>query len=153
MKAPMLSLRAVRGMIRALGRWPAAKGRGLDRALRERIILHVSAVNSCSVCTAAHTRTAARVGLAEDDIAAACALDLGPRDERTRAALRYAELRTRGVLREHADDVARFEAQFSDVERAAVDATVDLFTFNTRYNNTGERWLPGAQARRRRLGI
>jgi AhpD family alkylhydroperoxidase len=152
MKVPMLSLRALRGLVRALASWPAAKGRGLDAALRERIILHVSAVNSCSVCTTVHRRSAQRAGLEDDDIAAACALDLGGRDERTRAALRFAELRTLGVERDHPDDVARFEQLFSAEERTAVGATVDLFTFNNRFNNTWER-LPGSGAVRRRLGI
>jgi AhpD family alkylhydroperoxidase len=152
MRPPTLSLHAVRSLARALTRWPAARGRGLDPALRERLILHVSAVNGCAVCTAYHVRSAARVGLDDDDIQAACTLDLGPRDERTRVAMRYAELRTLDLEREraHADDLARFAALFSVEERDAVRATVDLFTFNNRFNNTWER-LPGGAALRRRL--
>jgi AhpD family alkylhydroperoxidase len=146
-KPPLLSLHAFRGLGRALVRWPAAKGRGLDRALRERIILHVSAINACEVCTAVHVRAARRVGIDEGDIAAACALDLETRDERTRAALRYAEARTLGVERDNPEVVAAFDAKFSPVERAAVRATVDLFTFNNRFNNTWTRALSGLRAR------
>ena len=141
MQPPMLSLHAVRSLARALRRWPAAKGRGLDAQLRERIILHVSAVNACAVCTSVHTRSARRLGLDEADIATACALDLGPRDERTRVALRYAELRTLGVERDHPEEHARFDERFSAEERTAIRATVDLFTFNNTFNNTWTRLL------------
>jgi AhpD family alkylhydroperoxidase len=140
-KPPVLSTYAVRSLARAVARWPAAKGRGVDPALRERIILHVSAVNTCRVCTAFHVRSARRIGLDEADIAEACALDLGARDERTRAALRYAELRTLDLERDHPDEVATFEAIFTPPEQRAIRATVDLFTFNNRFNNTWERWL------------
>ena len=153
MSPPALSCHALRSLARALARWPAAKGRGVDPQLRERVILHVSAVNSCAVCTSFHVRAARRIGLDEGDIGAACALDLGPRDERTRAAMRYAEVRTLDLEREHPEEVARFEAAFTPDEQAALRATVDLFTFNNRFNNTWERWLPGAEALRRRLGV
>jgi len=144
-QAPVLSCHALRSLARAVVRWPRAKGRGVDPALRERVILHVSAINTCAVCTAFHVRSAKRIGLDGDDIAAACALDLGGRDERTRAALRYAELRTLDLERDHPDEVARFEALFSPDERAAIRATVDLFTFNNRFNNTWQRWLVPAR--------
>jgi AhpD family alkylhydroperoxidase len=148
MKPPMLSLHAIRSGARAIARWPRAKGRGLDRALRERIILHVSAINACDVCTAVHQRSARRIGLDDRDIDAACTLDLSPRDPRTRAALRYAELRTLGIERAHRVDVDRFESMFSADERAAVRATVDLFTFNNRFNNTWTRALRALGLRR-----
>jgi AhpD family alkylhydroperoxidase len=152
MRPPVLSFHAVRSLGRALVRWPAAHGRGLDPALRERIILHVSAVNACDVCTAFHVRAAEGAGLAGDDIAAACALDLAPRDERTRLALHYAELRTLGLddAPAHAGAVAAFERHYDAGEQAAIRATVDLFTFNNRFNNTWDR-LPGAGVVRRLL--
>jgi len=149
---PVLSLHALRSLARALRRWPEAHGRGVEPALRERVILHVSAVNGCDVCTAFHVRAARRVGLADDDVARACGLDLAARDERTRAALRYAELRTLDLERAHPDDVARFERLYDAAERTALRATVDLFTFNNRFNNTWDR-LPGADALRRVLGV
>jgi len=55
--------------------------------------------------------------------------------------------------REHPEDVAAFEREFSTRERAAVRAFVDFFTFTNRFNNTWERLLPGAAARRQRLNI
>jgi AhpD family alkylhydroperoxidase len=150
--APILSLHALCSLARAVVRWPAARGRGVDARLREEIILHVSSVNTCPVCSAFHVRSGHRVGLTDVEIRAAQSLDLGGWDERTRAALRYAELRTSDRERDHPDDVARFERLFSAEERTAIRATVDLFTFTNRFNNTWERVLPGAQARRRGLG-
>lgn len=79
--------------------------------------------------------------MAEGDIEEACALDLGARDERTRIALRYAEARTLDAEAENPDEVAAFEAEFTPEEQRALRATVDLFTFNNRFNNTWERWL------------
>jgi AhpD family alkylhydroperoxidase len=148
----MLSLFAMKSLARALARWPQAKGRGLDPLLREEIILRVSSVNACPVCSDVHVRAARGKGLSEARIVAAQALRLDGFDERRAAALRYAELRT---LQREADDpaaVARFEALFDAAERAAVRATVDLFTFTNRFNNTWERVLPGAAERRRGLG-
>ena len=72
---------------------------------------------------------------------------------RTRAALRYAELRTVGWENDFPDDVAAFEKAFTPEEQREVRAIADLFTFNNRFNNTWVAVLPGAQARRQRLGI
>ncbi len=41
---------------------------------------------------------------------------------------------------------------FSADERAAVRATVDLFTFTNRFSNTWERLRGGAALRRRLIG-
>jgi len=152
MSRPILGAHALRSLRRAVARWPQAKGRGVDPVLRERVILHVAAINACEVCTAFHVRSARRIGLAEDDIGAACALDLTARDPRTRAAMRYAELRTLDLERDHPDEVAAFEATFTSEEQAALRATVDLFTFNNRFNNTWQH-LPGANLLKRRLGV
>jgi AhpD family alkylhydroperoxidase len=139
----MLSCYAIKSLARAVRH---GRGRTLDAALRERVILHVSAINACDICTSVHVRAARRVGLEDADIQAACTLDLGERDDRTRAALRYAEARTLDVEGDNPDVVARFETLFSDDERAAVRATVDLFTFNNRFNNTWQRLLGAARS-------
>lgn len=143
MRSPTLSLYALRSLGRALARWPAARGRGVDPELRERVIVHVSSLNSCPVCLAFHAGDARSRTLDGTD----------PRDPRLDAALRYAELRTLGRERFFPGDVARFERSFSPVEQAALRATVDLFTFTNRFNNTWEQLVPGAAARRRRLRI
>jgi alkylhydroperoxidase family enzyme len=129
--APILNLRALVVGARALLR--RKEMRALDPILRERIILHVSAINGCAVCTAVH--------------APRCPVPLpSADDERTRAAFLYAAARTRG-------ERARLPDAFSRDERRGIRAVVDLFTFNNRFNNTWERWLPGAAARRAKLGM
>lgn len=152
MKRPKLGVHAIRSLGRALTRWSAATGEGVDPVLRERVILHISAINACEVCTAFHVRSARRIGLEDEDIGAACALDLTERDARTRTAMRYGELRTLDLERDHPDEVEAFEATFSPDEQEALRATIDLFTFNNRFNNTWEG-LPGAARLKRRLGV
>jgi AhpD family alkylhydroperoxidase len=152
-RAPVLSRHALRSLARALARWPAARGRGLEPALRERIILHVSSVNSCPVCSAVHGHSARRLGLDQGEVMAARMPALDGWDPRTRAVLRYAELRTMDHERAHPAEVAAFERLFTPAEQESVRATIDLFTFTNRFNNTWERWLPGAAARRRRMGL
>lgn len=151
---PKLSGRAIRSLGSAVVRPAALRGRHIGARLREQIILHVASVNSCPVCSATHAAAARVVGLDAKDIRAARALE-PPAElaERTRVALRYAELRTRGEEASHPEEVRRFEALFSEAEQREVRAVVDLFTFNTRFNNTWEGALPGARRRRRKLGI
>lgn len=153
MNAPSLSCHALRSLARALRNARAYLARRIDPGLREQIILHVSSVNSCPVCSLVHGVRAHQVGLSDADIAHARELRLDGWDPRTHAALRYAELRTTDHEREHPEDVAAFERAFSPEERAEIRAVVDVFTFTNRFNNTWERLLPGAAARRRRAGI
>jgi hypothetical protein len=49
--------------------------------------------------------------------------------------------------------IEAFERVFNEAERTEIAAIVDLFTFNNRFNNTWEGWLPGASRRRARLGL
>jgi AhpD family alkylhydroperoxidase len=156
-KLPKLSTHALRSLMRAMGQRDALHGDALAPELRERIILHVSAVNRCAVCSAVHEKSARRAGLDDDEVAQTLARDRAGLDEKTAAALRYAELRTQDRLGEGGAEVeqavAALDRHFSAEQRAAIDAVVDLFTFNNRFNNTWEGPMPGAVARRRRLGI
>lgn len=154
MKPPKLTGRALGSLGRALKNAGALRGKRIGAQLRERIVLHVSAVNSCAVCSVNHGLTARVAGLDADDIRACRAAEPPDTlDERTRAALRYAEVRTRGEEEQSSADVRRFEALFDEEERREVRAIADLFTFNNRFNNSWEGVLPGAAARRRKLGI
>jgi AhpD family alkylhydroperoxidase len=152
MSAPKLSIHAVRSLGRALGRPLAWRGKAIGALLRERIILRVSSVNSCYVCSAVHGTVARMVGMTDEQVAQARSREPAD-DERTRAALRYAEIRTMGMEEDFPQDVASFEAAFGLDERREVRAIVDLFTFNNRFNNTWETLLPGGSRRRGRMGI
>jgi AhpD family alkylhydroperoxidase len=150
-RPPGLSRRAFASLGRALVRWRHLIRPGaVEPSLREEIILRVSAVSSCVVCSVVHERWARSIGLSSGEIRAARA---GTGSERARAALRYAAVRAAGVEADDPAAVAAFERGFTRDEREAIRALVDLFVFLNRANNTWEGWLPGAAARRRRLGL
>jgi AhpD family alkylhydroperoxidase len=147
----VLSSYALRSLARALFARPALRGGALDRHLREAIVLRVSAVNRCHVCSSIHDDRAGRLGLTRDEVSAARRAE--SEDERTRAALRYAELRTFDLERDFPEEVRRFESLFTAAEQKEARAVIDLFTFNNRFNNTWEAWLPGARQRRKKMGL
>ncbi len=147
-----LSRHGLSSLARALVHPGALRGRAIGARLREQVILHVSAVNECAVCSAFHGAGARVCGLDADAIDAARRRDRDL-DERTRVALRYAALRTLGQLGDHPDAVRAFEAAYDARERAEISALADLFTFNNQFNNSWEAVLPGAAGRRRRLGL
>lgn len=153
MNAPKLSLYAIGSLARALRRPGALLGQAIGAQLRERIILRVSSINSCTVCSSVHGAVARIEGLSGDDVRDARQASKDHLDERTLIALRYAELRTAAVEAEYPADVAAFEETFSPSEQAEVRAIVDLFTFNNRFNNTWEAVLPGAEKRRKKMGL
>jgi len=145
--AGMLTLRAIALGARAYAQRGPRRAHRIGRKLKEEIVLRVSAVNECPVCSSIHERLAARLGISPDEIVAA---QLGEgRDDRAEIALRYAEARTLG--NETPAIVEAFERAFDREEQIEVRAIVDLFTFNNRFNNTWESWLPGASARRARF--
>jgi AhpD family alkylhydroperoxidase len=83
---------------------------GLDRRLRERVMVAVSQVNACSECTRVHQSWARRAGVSSTELEALRVGDLEPLDPRGRAAVSYA--------------VARAERRFAesvppDVEESA----------------------------------
>jgi AhpD family alkylhydroperoxidase len=116
--------------------------------MRERIALHVSAINRCVVCSAVHGVVGRMAGLSNDEISAAGAEVEPGLDRRTRTALRYAELRTTNREDAYPEDVESFERLFEKAEREEVEAVVDFLTFFNHLNNTWESLLPGAEARR-----
>jgi AhpD family alkylhydroperoxidase len=154
MTAPALTLSSLRSLGRAARNADALLGRRIGARLRELVILHVSSVNGCPVCSAAHGLIGRASGLDRADVRAArgCEPAAGF-DERTRAALRYAELRTRDQEGDDPRALEALAALFTPEERRELRAVVDLFTFNNRFNNTWERVVPGAAARRARLGL
>jgi AhpD family alkylhydroperoxidase len=150
--APKLNVHAVRSLLRVLVDRAALRTRVIDPKLRETIVLHVSSINSCAVCSSIHLRVAREKGLTEAEIAEAQREEIAG-DERTRAALRFAEIRTYDQERDFPEDVATFERVFDAREQREVRAVVDSFTFNNRFNNTWESVIPGAARRRKRLGL
>jgi len=148
----MLSGYALSSLARAMTHPLSLRCKSIGPRLREQIVLRVSSVNRCAVCSAVHGVVAKVEGLSADDIRKArLEPDDDAHDERTRVALRYAELRTARLEADFPEDVEAFERIFDASERREIRAIVDLFTFNNRFNNTWEGALPGAEGRRRNL--
>jgi AhpD family alkylhydroperoxidase len=113
---------------------------GLDPALRERVMVAVSRVNSCRGCTFVHVRLAGRAGVSADDLQAIGVGDLGGLDERNRAAVAYAaalaEARFRGPIA--ADLAAGASDHLTAAELAAVDAAARAMALANLSANTIE---------------
>ena len=154
MTSPMISAYALRSLGRALVRPWALRGKSLGPALRELLILRVSSINQCTVCSAVHGGVARFEGLTDDDIRKARdPLADEQQDESTRLLLRYAEIRTADLERDFPDVVETFDRTFPEPVKQEVRTIVDLFTFNNRFNNTWEGLLPGASRRRASMGL
>jgi AhpD family alkylhydroperoxidase len=148
---PTLNLFALRSLARALSRPDALLFRYLDPKLREKVILRVSAVNSCYVCSLMHQTWAGWLNVTRAEIA--CVRTKQIDDPRLRVALDFADARTTNDQAAQAQLLPELSQHFSSKERAAIMAFADLFTFTNRFNNTWEGWLPGSAKRRQAMGI
>jgi len=152
MSLPRLNAFAFRSLGRALRHPLSLLNPKLDPKLREAIILRVSSLNNCMVCSAVHNHVAKLQGLNACEIQNARAKpDLA--DPQTAIALRYVELRTLDMEHDFPEDIEKFEAAFAIPEREAIAAWADLYSFFNRFNNTWEGLLPGAEKRRSNLGL
>lgn len=150
----MLSGHAIRSLGRALCHPLSLQGRALGPHLREQVILRVSSINGCSVCSAIHGAVARVGGLTAKDVHDARTPSNDDNlDDRTRLLLQYAEVRTAALESDFPEVVSRFDETFDGDIKREVRALVDLFTFNNRFNNTWEALLPGAKRRRDALGL
>ena len=105
-------------------------GGRLDPELRERVMVAVSRVNACRGCTFVHERWALRTGVTTADLEAIGLGELGPLDQRSRAAVVYATARAEAGFREPAPaDVAAATAEHLTArELAAVEAVARAMT-------------------------
>ena len=142
---------ALRCLLRVVGRPWRWLARPLDPAFREKVVLRVSAVNSCFVCSAIHEAWATAHDVPKGEIA--CVRTKQITDPRLRAALDYADVRTLDDRRGQLAQAATLAQLFSAPERAALDTVIDLYTFTNRFNNTWEGLLPGSERRRQAQGI
>lgn len=65
--------------------------RGLEPAFRERLMLAVTGVNGCRMCSYYHSRAAVELGMAGDEVKAMLARDTGQAPEKEVPALLYAQ--------------------------------------------------------------
>jgi AhpD family alkylhydroperoxidase len=151
-EVPTLDRSAMGALGSAIRSPGALLARNIGPRLREQVILRVSSVNSCPACSLMHGIVARRaVGMSRAEIRAARAGAVA--DERASVALRFAELRTTGEEEAHPGATREFQAVFSKEEQREIRAFADLFTFMNRFMNSLESRVPGADWRRRKLGL
>lgn len=150
----MISSYALLSLGRALTHPLSLRGKALGAKLREQLILRVSSINRCPVCSAFHGTFARLEGLSANDIHKARSHEQDEAfDEQTQLLLQYAEIRTANLEADFPDVTEQFNSAFSEDVKREVRAIVDLFTFNNRFNNTWEGLLPGAEKRRESMGL
>lgn len=150
----MMSTYALVSLGRALSHPLSLRGKALGAKLREQVILRVSSINRCPVCSAFHGTFARLEGMSASDVHKARSPERDEDlDEQTQLMLQYAEIRTANLERDFPHVAEQFETTFSEDVKREVRAIVDLFTFNNRFNNTWEGLLPGAEKRRESMGL
>ena len=92
----------------------ASVGRSLDRKLYEAVYLRISLINGCRYCTQHHIQNAKRAGLSLDEMKSLKEGNYQSFDEKTQAALRYAERLTRKADSAADDDFAELQKHFTD---------------------------------------
>lgn len=150
----MISSYALVSLGRALSHPLSLRGKALGAKLREQLILRVSSINRCPVCSAFHGTLARLEGMSASDVHKARSREKDEElDEQTQLLLHYAEIRTANLEKDFPEVAEQFENIFSEDVKREVRAIVDLFTFNNRFNNTWEGLLPGAEKRRESMGL
>jgi AhpD family alkylhydroperoxidase len=144
---PIWTLRALAGVLPGLPGHllrvaPTLAGRPISNALRERVMLAVSAENRCRYCQIAHGAMGQAAGESRTEIDAILAGDDSGLPTREALALAFArDLARRGF--ESRDEAlwARLGEQFSDEERAAIESTAHTMNFANRFGNTFDEGL------------
>ncbi len=134
-------MRDIAGVVRRARPLATAYTRdGLDPALRERVMVAVSRVNSCRGCTFVHERWAGRAGVAAEDLRAIDLGDIANLDARSRAAVAYAAALAEGRFRKPVDPnlAAGAREHLTPDELAAVDAVARAMALANLSSNTLE---------------
>ena len=116
---------------------PTAVGYPISSALRERIMLAVTAVNRCFYCRVAHTTFGRSAGLSDleiESILQGADPDGDPGEE---LAVSYArDLARRGFASRDEALYARLADHFSPAEQAAIDSSARVINLANRFGNT-----------------
>jgi uncharacterized peroxidase-related enzyme len=112
----------------------AIVGPGLiERRLKELIYLSVSFANECAYCSAAHTASARKAGISEDDLAALRTEQDPPFSAPERAAIQYARELTRTADAQDTRD--KLNEYFSSEQIVEITLVVSMANFTNRFNN------------------
>ena len=125
--------------------------RGLDPAFRERLMLSVTAVNGCRMCSYYHTKAAVETGLAGEEVKAMLARDTGQAPEQELPALLYAQHyaesagQPAGVARERLTQV------YGEADAARIDTVLRMIQAANLMGNSWDFFLYRISGGRRGL--
>jgi uncharacterized peroxidase-related enzyme len=112
----------------------AIMGPGLvERRIKELVYLATSFANECAYCSAAHTATAKRAGISEDELAALRTEQDPPFSLPERAAIQYARELTRTA--DARDTREALNEYFSSEQIVEITLIAAMANFTNRFNN------------------
>ena len=118
---------------------PVMRGRLIDPAFRERLMLAVTAVNTCRYCSYIHTRQALVEGVTPEELASLAQGELaGPQHELP--ALLYAQHWAESQGKPDPAAYARIVAQYGQELTAGIELTLRLIRLGNLTGNTFD-WL------------
>jgi len=113
-----------------------------SRALREKVMLAVSAVNDCRYCNWVHTGLALANGVDLDDLKHVLEADtFGEVNGRDATAILFARHFADTVRRPHAEARTALAREFSFGERLEIMAYINAIYFANLSGNSGDAWL------------
>lgn len=123
--------RTVRGVLR---------GKSLDNAFRERLMLAVTAVNRCRYCSFVHTRMALRAGVTREELDKLFSGDFDALPDHERVALLYAQHWADTHGRPDPEAEARLSESYPPETVEAILVTIRFINFNNLFGNTTD-WV------------
>ena len=122
----------------------------ISRALREKVVLAVTAVNGCRLCAWGHTRWALAEGVPLEEInrlLTGGGEALRAADPAEAAAILFAQSYAEGLDRVDPEALANLRRHYSRAQVAEIVAAVRAITFGNLLGNTLGAWLDRVQGR------
>jgi uncharacterized peroxidase-related enzyme len=122
-------------LLKAMGALGQAVGgeSTIPRRVKELVILKVSRINGCKYCVAAHTRSAKKIGLSDQEIRALPEYYSAKAfSEKEKIALEYAEAVTKKVGNFSDELFSRVKEHFDDGEIVELTGLIAYFNFMNR---------------------
>jgi AhpD family alkylhydroperoxidase len=153
-KRHYLSVRQFWLDFRAIARQRAAirnAMRGLNPAFRERLMLAVTGVNGCRMCSYYHAKAAVETGLAGEEVRAMLARDTGRAPEKELPALLYAQHYAESSGNPSDEARARLEEIYGEADAARIETILRMIQTANLLGNSGDYILYRISGGRRGL--
>jgi uncharacterized peroxidase-related enzyme len=119
-----------------LALYPAIMYEGtVEPRYKELAYLKASLGNSCLYCTRAHTATAKRLGIPDEQLSALCSQHSEAFDAKEKATLRYAEYMTQNVSAIPASVLAELQLYYNTEQIIELTLAICMANFTNRFNN------------------